>query len=100
PPHRTLPSFPTRRSFRSDHKEALPLIIGLTIHDGARKLLRTRLQEEAHAVLAERPALADLIYLLSQELDRLPATTVFAGRLDYRSEEHTSELQSRENLVC
>ncbi len=66
-----------------DHKETLPLIVGLTVYDGARRRLRERLGQEAHAVLAERPAVADLVYLLSQELDRLPATTVFAGRLDY-----------------
>src|SRR5688572_5165327 len=32
--------------------------------------------------------------------DRLPVTEMFAGSVTFRSEEHTSELQSQSNLVC
>src|SRR5690606_39739733 len=41
----------------------------------------------AFALAAERPG-------------RYERLVVFGGYADFRSEEHTSELQSRENLVC
>src|SRR5690606_42067132 len=42
---------------------------------------------------------------MEQQQDQLLSTlyrhaVVLGARLDFRSEEHTSELQSRENLVC
>ena len=66
-----------------DYKETLPLIVGLTIYDEARQQLRARLNQEAPDLLSVAPAVVDILYLLSQDLDRLPATTVFAGKLDY-----------------
>src|SRR5690606_41933517 len=73
--HRHLRSFPTRRS--SDLYEAV-------------KGLRTRLGDEAFSfsLTPDKPTaqLRQLYGALTQDLDR--------------SEEHTSELQSREKLVC
>jgi acetyl/propionyl-CoA carboxylase alpha subunit len=66
-----------------EYKESLPLIVGLTVYDQARKELRARLSREAHELLREAPAVSDVLYLLSQDLERLPATTVFGGKLDY-----------------
>src|SRR5690606_18930768 len=50
----------------------------------------------------------DLDYFQMQSVERDPAALLFVGNYEYapnvdaalRSEEHTSELQSRENLVC
>src|SRR5690606_41800200 len=79
--HRALHSFPTRRS--SDLHQRL--VIGAQA--------RTQLLQQRHrAIELGADAVADLRRLLT------------AGGLwrevGVRSEEHTSELQSRENLVC
>jgi acetyl/propionyl-CoA carboxylase alpha subunit len=63
--------------------EAIDLCVALSQHAACRAGLRSRLQEEAPALLASSPRACDLIYLLSHELDRYPATTVGEGRLDY-----------------
>ncbi len=63
--------------------EALDLCVALSLYPTCRAVLRTRLKERAHALFASSPRTCDLIYLLSQELDRYPATTVGEGRLDY-----------------
>src|SRR5690606_39752433 len=81
--HRYLPSFPTRRS--SD----LPLQLYYLMSLGITK-------QEA----------ADLLGQLKQRglrlhrLRRLKESGLHRRVLSGRSEEHTSELQSRENLVC
>src|SRR5690606_41719670 len=89
--HRALHSFPTRRS--SD----LVALVAL------RSLL------VASQVVGERPLEGDLLRLdLPAPLEDRPCQTerllVPRARevvlLRQRSEEHTSELQSRENLVC
>ncbi|MEM6296626.1 MAG: biotin carboxylase N-terminal domain-containing protein [Myxococcota bacterium] len=63
--------------------EALDLCVALSLYPSARESLRTRLRAEAGELFASNPRTCDLIYLLSYELDRHPATTVGEGRLDY-----------------
>lgn len=63
--------------------EAIDLCVALSAYPACRTTLRARLQEEAQDLFASSPRTCDLIYLLSQELDRYPATTVGEGRLDY-----------------
>src|SRR5690606_40375333 len=74
---RDLPSFPTRRSPISRRVR-----LGVLPHDGGLRL------REARA--ARRPC---------RGCAREPAGGA-GGVQEHRSEEHTSELQSRENLVC
>src|SRR5690606_39765190 len=80
-----LHSFPTRRSsdlIKSNNDCAQQ--IALAIKDAYKRLLLPSLSNEALQVAKEKADDA--------------AISVFAKNL--RSEEHTSELQSRENLVC
>ncbi|MGH1347984.1 MAG: biotin carboxylase N-terminal domain-containing protein [Nannocystales bacterium] len=63
--------------------DAIDLCVALSLYPSCRKSLRARLQQDAHALFASNPRTCDLIYLLSQELDRYPATTVGEGRMDY-----------------
>src|SRR5690606_42076497 len=78
-PHRCLPSFPTRRS-----SDLLGAIMAATTN-----LLFAwlSLQEPTQLLLA--------LVISADNLGAGIATVAFI-----RSEEHTSELQSRENLVC
>src|SRR5690606_41624185 len=83
---------------------ALPLASVLTLpatgsemNNGA---VITRLADKA-----KLPMHSDLVFPQFSVLDptktfSLPARQVGNGVVDSRSEEHTSELQSRENLVC
>ncbi len=70
-------------TIESGAEAALDLLVALSQHPPCRGRLRARLQAEAPALFASSPRACDLIYLLSQELDRYPATTVGEGRLDY-----------------
>src|SRR5690606_41554963 len=80
--HRDLHSFPTRRS--SD------LEVGATSGERVEvRLLRQQPRDLFWMALASL-ALAGLAWVAGWP----------AGALGIRSEEHTSELQSRENLVC
>ncbi len=63
--------------------EAIELFVGLSLYPACCALLRSRLRDEAHDLFASSPRACDLIYLLSQSLDRYPATTVGEGCLDY-----------------
>src|SRR5690606_39912306 len=87
PPH--LHSFPTRRS--SDLDMALEPGCAQDALDRERRGVRRRELGSAHALPRGRAHPA------RQQRDR--ARNSRAGRRT-RSEEHTSELQSRENLVC
>src|SRR5690606_39514551 len=88
--HRLLHSFPTRRS--SDLVSS------------------RRFGQSTCAIFTPRPLLPSVISSLSNTSCRLPSFTVDCARdvgfmvwrhsRATRSEEHTSELQSRENLVC
>src|SRR5690606_40846728 len=86
---RSLLSFPTRRSSDLDRLDA---------HDGARE---TRVEL---AVPVDEGAQAGRQAVGEHLDDPAEGVAVLAARVDLldhrRSEEHTSELQSRENLVC
>src|SRR5690606_41964941 len=91
-PARDLPSFPTRRSsdlLDPDHQ----LLQGALVHVLALTDVVEELAEELDPLAgAERRELAfDLAHVAGERLVLAEAA---------RSEEHTSELQSRENLVC
>src|SRR5690606_39818567 len=87
---RALPSFPPRRS--SDLVRVLVRLVGRQVLCCVRRLdLLVGLQPQA----VEAPAASLLA------LDEVAALQLDAqGPAGERSEEHTSELQSRENLVC
>src|SRR5205823_9188088 len=98
PPPRALPSFPTRRS--SD------LAGPFTAADRERELLLSMVslvstlpappavRAAAFRAIAAYPGVQDLGPVPGGRGFRLP------GDFDYRSEEHTSELQSLAYLVC
>src|SRR5690606_40727505 len=88
PPAR--PSFPTRRS--SDLPEAHPATsrpVGRFLSTSGRPALDSSPDPRAQSVRRDGP-----------RADSGMRTNVPFSRQDGRSEEHTSELQSRENLVC
>lgn len=62
---------------------ALETLVALSSDDQIRADLRTRWNNEAPGLLKSNPAAVDLVYLLSQDLRRLPATTVGATKLKY-----------------
>src|SRR5690606_40279572 len=89
--HRPLPSFPTRRSSDLTPPDHYPLLL----HYHPLVIYRHQVIKQADLVLAT--------FLLPDEFTPEQRKRIF----DYydplttgRSEEHTSELQSRENLVC
>src|SRR5690606_41324051 len=84
--HRTLLSFPTRRS--SDLRDMRHFCGG----EVAPELL-ARLLEAAH----QAPSVG---LMQPWRFIRVTSTELREGIHALRSEEHTSELQSRENLVC
>src|SRR5690606_39470034 len=59
-----------------------------------------RLREEALVDGARVDVVADRPFRLGPRFVRAPGQPGHAADHDVRSEEHTSELQSRENLVC
>src|SRR5690606_41387019 len=90
---RDLPSFPTRRS--SDLRiEGTPVLA-----PGASRMRRStaaRLDPDSGS-LSELDLTAGSTLIVSFDDDSEDRRTTYSGE---RSEEHTSELQSRENLVC
>src|SRR5690606_40917177 len=89
--HRDLPSFPTRRS--SDLHDALDLL----------RLLDQPAGELGKGLLASVERGGEARLCLLQKFGGFfeqPAVILEAAGDGRRSEEHTSELQSRENLVC
>src|SRR5690606_39855653 len=95
PVHRDPPSFPTRRSsdLATDrHGEALGPQPRTTT-DAARLRRHERIELLAHGV--RRRLLVATHHVREHAFPRLAVRARCA-----RSEEHTSELQSRENLVC
>src|SRR5690606_41448990 len=93
--HRALRSFPTRRS--SDllaQVAGRAARLGLPV-EGVNALAETGIERilEQAAKLRPRIIVADSVQTLWTE-----SLTAAPGSV--RSEEHTSELQSRENLVC
>src|SRR5207302_9670702 len=91
PPLRALHSFPTRRS--SDLRgvfELPPLLLALAfILVGLAAWFLGRRNGAARTVRLPRDYYVGLDHLINDRFDHAA-----------RSEEHTSELQSRENLVC
>src|SRR5690606_41028369 len=93
--HLDLHSFPTRRSSDLASDNPVAISFGERLRqffqneEYARLVNRT--PEQVRLVLAEHAQILESILL--GNLDRLRSVLV-------RSEEHTSELQSRENLVC
>src|SRR5690606_42033843 len=91
-PVRAVPSFPTRRS--SDLWRSLQYFVGDIRPRLAMNLARNccsrdeKMIKPGEARDPKRFATMDLLALLQDQ------------KLDERSEEHTSELQSREKLVC
>src|SRR5690606_39996367 len=58
-------------------------------------------KSQRHMDAAQMPAPAEKLAMLHGATDKLLAAGyLFIGMDHFRSEEHTSELQSRENLVC
>src|SRR5690606_39697737 len=92
------PAFPTRRS------SGLQQVADLIARDAIRTLIHT------YAEHGDRGRLDDLVGLFTEDatLDVAGGTYVghdailgfYRGLTSSRSEEHTSELQSRDNLVC
>src|SRR5690606_41518933 len=96
---RELHSFPTRRSsdlpveaFKSDYAE-----IRADINKARGNIEAARAGYE-EALAATDPQQQERMMLLQLKRDDLKAPATVTQQA--RSEEHTSELQSRENLVC
>src|SRR5436309_5923205 len=87
------------------HETATTEIYTLSLHDalpiskvrGKKQSTGTRIKEEAKVILNARMGRAVLGIADPNELRKVCYED---GRARLRSEEHTSELQSRENLVC
>src|SRR5690606_40616243 len=97
---RYLPPFPTRRSSDLDISLGQPMPrwrILLTLHqmgEISQKQLACELRMDPAALTRQLKSIAQLGWI-ERNVDALD------NRLtNVRSEEHTSELQSRENLVC
>src|SRR5690606_41345044 len=85
-----LHSFPTRRSSDLFLEHSAPPAPRMTVSD--------RLVEPSH------PAFSGFVFKIQANMDpnhrdRIAFIRIVSGKFE-RSEEHTSELQSRENLVC
>src|SRR5690606_39315971 len=94
-PHPPRPSFPTRRS--SDLRTCMP-----NPDDLPRSLGKIKLKVSIWRWLRQTAELLpsdDIRRIYPRLVGRQGHPPYFAG-LPLRSEEHTSELQSRENLVC
>jgi acetyl/propionyl-CoA carboxylase alpha subunit len=66
-----------------DNAQGLGLLLGLDASAEARARLAARLAREAGTLCSSAPQAADLIYLASYELSRLPATTCGGADLAY-----------------
>src|SRR5690606_39361360 len=95
--HSYLHSFPTRRS--SDLKIAFQSFSEITFALPKKNIFSGLLRNRASTSFSS----LSLILLICL-FYRFPVKTIMGTKMSvfagYRSEEHTSELQSRENLVC
>src|SRR5690606_41443357 len=100
PSHHYLHSFPTRRS--SDLKSLDNRISVYILIEALRKLAGTELPFPVDAVFTvqEEVGLRGAINAAGHINPRFGLNLDVTIAYDVRSEEHTSELQSRENLVC
>src|SRR5690606_41240945 len=92
--HRVLHSFPTRRSSDLVLVSSASLIIILSFYNGLEKLIFSMYSAFTPELRIE-PAKGKGFVVDSALSESLKNHAAVA-----RSEEHTSELQSRENLVC
>src|SRR5690606_40106748 len=91
--HLSLHSFPTRRSSDLDG-HASPANVDSEVL--IRNKLERRFRRRAHVLVeVDRPRC-----LSDEQVEIAIVVDVDESRSGVRSEEHTSELQSRENLVC
>src|SRR5690606_40656546 len=86
--HRALPSFPTRRSSDLPRRP-------IKRSSASRRCTRSR---KGYGASDQRCNVSSRTIALFTATVRAFFTAAFSERV--RSEEHTSELQSRENLVC
>src|SRR5207253_6347570 len=89
---------PTAHNYTLSLHDALPILLDgrrtlVTLAVVAERLLVEALQQEVDLLLEEL-TVRRLVY------DRRPERLDFTGVISTRSEEHTSELQSRGHLVC
>src|SRR5690606_41998873 len=99
-PHRAIPSFPARRSSDLVGTAWIASALG-----GGASLTSVELEPRLAGAAGEVFAsLANVEVVTGDWLEvmprRAPFDLVFFDGGGQRSEEHTSELQSRENLVC
>src|SRR5206468_4714471 len=95
---RYIHSFPTRRS--SDLVDCSIVAIFRALHrNGITRKKKTRFAEER-----DSPRVQEQRHAFCEEMATVPANHVVfideTGATTARSEEHTSELQSRSDLVC
>src|SRR5690606_41251249 len=95
--HLSLPSFPTRRSSDLGLVSTLePRIYGSRGPGNQNERSKSRPSVARFSALASSPCRAVSAVVASL----LRGSAIFECTHSPRSEEHTSELQSRENLVC
>src|SRR5690606_39491540 len=83
--------------------EAVFMVSGpVEVFDRAKPYLETIAKKAVHVGLEEQSRLVKLAHnlYLGIMVQALAEVVVLAEKAGTRSEEHTSELQSRENLVC
>jgi len=67
----------------ADSPAAIEWLVAIQRHPAVAARLSARLRDEAGRLTREDPRAADVLYLASYDLRRLPATTVGEGRLEY-----------------
>src|SRR5690606_40108768 len=97
--HRDLHSFPTRRSSDLEPKYSIAKAFKLILPEVSQTELPLALPYPKHEKLK------DIVSYLEHRIHENISFKMLANEFDVsertlRSEEHTSELQSRENLVC
>src|SRR5690606_41801321 len=90
PDHRDLRSFPTRRS-----SDLVTLYPSFPLHEDYARLMGAEVTR-----IGLTPQGSIDVDALVQAVAQPMRLVLFANPMNPRSEEHTSELQSRENLVC
>src|SRR5690606_41384254 len=93
-----LPSFPTRRSSDLDDVFAQVMQIACGDRMGCDPALQA--VAPADAVAGERQIIPEIIMQMREKRAAAYIGEEANAGFRHRSEEHTSELQSRENLVC